>query len=214
MVSAMEIPIFESEAPVGTLRVYSQGLYTVFQTRLPADGDAGADSIRPPITAGEVPSGRLIAAPAGKRESVSCANHSEFPLTRLWLIGKCGAAVPLGLLRQEKDGRSLCRKLSRMECGRLPKNPVRALVLPNGEKPEKPPDKDGNGSSRAPTPAQKTADSERRMPDPKSPWLSLPDGSLIDRERRLLALPWGGGAAEAPARKISLGEREYLLFRY
>ena len=189
----MEIPIFENEVPVGTLRVSSQGLYTVFQARLPG----------------------------GKQERASCADHSEFrtpnsefSLTRLWLIGKCGAAAPLGLLRQEKEGRSLCRKLSRMECGRLPKNPVRALLLPNGEKPEKPAGSGENGSSGTPTPTEKANNSQARIPSSESSWSALSDGSLIDRERRLLALPWGGGAVEAPGRKLSLGEREYLLFRY
>ena len=216
----MEVPIFENEAPVGTMQIVSQGLYTVFQTRLPAGGDAGTDSIRPQVVAEAEPSERLMAASAGKRVGVSCADHSEFrtpnsefSLTRLWLVGKCGAAAPLGLMRQEEDGRSFCRKLSRRECQGLPKNPVRVLVLPNGKKPGDPAGS-GNGSSRTPTPTENTENSQLQIPNSESVWLPLSDGSLIDPARRLLALPWRGGAVAAPARKISLGEREYLLFRY
>ncbi len=32
----MELPIYENSAPVGTLRIFPQGLYTVFEARLPA----------------------------------------------------------------------------------------------------------------------------------------------------------------------------------
>ncbi len=59
----MEVPIFENEAPVGTLRIYTQGLYTVLEARLPAGEAVGADSIRPPMKARADLSGRLIAAP-------------------------------------------------------------------------------------------------------------------------------------------------------
>lgn len=210
----MEVPIFENEAPVGMLRIYSQGLYTVFQARLPAGRDVGADSIRPPMMAGADPSGRQIAAPAGKREGSSGAANPALSPTRLWLIGKCGTAAPLGLLRQEKDGRSLCRKLSRMECGRLPRNPVRALVLPNGEKPGEAAKNSVNESSRTPPPAQKANDPDFPSPTSESSWRPLPDGSLIDQERCLLALPWGGGALPAPTRKIMWNGQEYWLFRY
>ena len=206
----MEVPIFENEASVGTLRIYTQGLYTVFQARLPAGEAVGADSIRPPMKARADLSGRLIAAPTEEGETARSADHV---LSRLWLVGKCGAAVPLGLLRQEREGRSFCRKLSRRECQGLPKNPVRALVLPNGKKPGDPAGS-GNGSSRTPTPTENTENSQLQIPNSESVWLPLSDGSLIDPARRLLALPWRGGAVAAPARKISLGEREYLLFRY
>ncbi len=207
----MEVPIFENEAPVGTLRIYTQGLYTVLEARLPAGEAVGADSIRPPMKARADLSGRLIAAPTEEGETARSADHV---LSRLWLVGKCGAAVPLGLLRQEREGRSFCRKLSRMECGRLPKNPVRALVLPNGEAPGKPAKNSANESSRTPPPAEKVNNSELRIPNSEFAWRLLSDGSLIDPGKRLLALPWGGGTVELPARKISLGEREYLLFRY
>ncbi len=32
----MELPIYENSAPVGTLQIFPQGLYTVFEARLPA----------------------------------------------------------------------------------------------------------------------------------------------------------------------------------
>ena len=175
-----------------------------------ANESVGADSIRPPMKARADLSGRLIAAPTEEGETARSADHV---LSRLWLVGKCGAAVPLGLLRQEREGRSFCRKLSRIECGRLPKNPVRALVLPNGKKPGDPAGS-GNGSSRTPTPTEEAPNSELQIPNSESSWSLRSDGSLIDPGKRLLALPWGGGTVELPARKISLGKREYLLFRY
>ena len=196
----MEIPVYEKGGQVGTLQIVSQGLYTTFQTRLPAGGSAGADL-----------SGRQTAAPPGNREAEPSADHA---LTRLWLIGKCGAAAALGLLRQEADGRSFCRKLSRTECGRLPKHPVMALVLPNGEKPGKPAGSGRNGAPRTPSHTEETRVPESGMANSDACWRPLSDGSLVDPGRRLLALPWGGGAVEPPARKISLGERDYLLFRY
>ena len=198
--SAMEIPIFENEAPVGTLRVFSQGLYTVFQTRLPAGGCAGADS-----------GGRPIAAPAEHREAERSADPE---LTRLWLIGKCGAAAPLGLLRQEKGGRSFCRRLSRMECQRLPKTLARALVLPNGEAPGEAEDMGVNGAPEGPSPAKKGTHSKLRTSHSEFAWRPLSDGSLIEPGRRLLALPWGGEKLPLGVHKILRNGKEYWVFRY
>ena len=31
----MELPVYENQVPVGTLRIRTQGLYTLFETRLP-----------------------------------------------------------------------------------------------------------------------------------------------------------------------------------
>ena len=43
----MELTIYENSAPVGTLRIFPQGLYTVFEARLPA---------KPPLPKGGCPS--------------------------------------------------------------------------------------------------------------------------------------------------------------
>ena len=126
-------------------------------------------------------------------------------LTRLWLRGADGTAVPLGLLEPGEDGRRLCRRLSRLDLRRLPPAPVCALALPADARPAP-----GSGPQTAPPPSAEKASPEAEN---ASPWRRCPDGSLFDPARRLLALPWGGGTLPAGVRKISLGGREYLVFR-
>ncbi len=169
----MEIPIFENDERVGTLQVSRAGLYTVFAARI--DPTAGADALGGPHAAA---------------------------LSRLWLIDQNGNAACLGLLSPGPAGRVLSRRLTRLECSRLPSAPVKALVLPNGEKPTIPPkEKDLHNS-------------ELRIPNTEFTWRRLPDGSLIDPKRRLLALPWGGEKLPCGVRKILRNGKEYWMFRY
>lgn len=179
----MEIPIFENNEQVGTLRVSHAGLYTVFAARLPPT--VGAD------------------APGGSPDAA---------LSRLWLVNKNGNAASLGLLAPGPAGRLLSRKLTRLECCRLPASPVKALVLPNGERPKFP--GKGEEERQKNAPAGEKAYSELRIPNSKSCWHRLSDGSLVDPRRRLLALPWGGGKLPQGAHKIVLNDREYWAFRY
>ena len=179
----MEIPIFEEDEKVGMLRVSRAGLYTVFAARLPSA--AGAD----------VPGGQ-----------------TETALSRLWLLNKRGDAASLGLLAPCPAGRVLSRRLTRLECSRLPSPPVKALVLPNGEKPKFP--RKGEEERQKNAPAGEKAYSELRIPNSKFCWHRLSDGSLVDPRRRLLALPWSGGKLTRGAHKIVLNDREYWAFRY
>ena len=179
----MEIPIFEGTEKVGTLRISPSGLYTLFNARLPPAAGASA--------------------PGGPADAA---------LSRLWLASENGNTASLGLLAPCAQGRLLSRRLTRLECSRLPSAPVKALVLPNGEKPKCAGKREEGRQKAAPT-GEKT-NAEPRVPYSEFSWRRLSDGSLIDPKRRLLALPWGGGHVPAPARKISLAGREYLVFRY
>ena len=54
-------------------------------------------------------------------------------LSRLWLLGKNGSAAHLGLLAPCPSGRVFSRRLTRLECSRLPaapQGPVRRLAVP------------------------------------------------------------------------------------
>ena len=179
----MEIPIFEEDEKVGMLRVSRAGLYTVFAARLPPAVGAAA-----------------------------LGDPSEPILSRLWLLNKNGDAASLGLLAPCPAGRVLSRRLTRLECSRLPSAPVKALVLPNGEKPKLPGKGEEGRQKLAPT-GEKT-NSELRIPHSEFSWHLLSDGSLIDPKRRLLALPWGGGKLPPGARKIVRNGAEYWAFRY
>ena len=179
----MEIPIFEEGEKVGTLQTTRAGLYTLFAACLP-----------PAVGA---------AAHGGPSDTV---------LTRLWLLNGKGNAASLGLFAPGPAGRVLSRKLTRLECSRLPAAPVKALVLPNGERP-KPPGKGEEGRQKAAPTGEKT-NSERRIPNSEFAWRLLSDGSLVEPKRRLLALPWAGERLPDPGRKIMVRGKEYLLFRY
>lgn len=196
----MEIPIYENDTQIGTLKVSSQGLYTVFAAKLPLLLPAGTDKVDR--------SGRRIAAPAAAGER----NDAGRGLTRLWLVGRDGDCADLGLLQPGKEGRTLCRRFSRMECRRLPAKPMKSLALPSGEKPKLPGRRENGRQKNAPT-GEKT-DSELRIPNSEYSWRRLPDGSLIDPGRRLLALPWAGGKLPPGVRKILVKGREYWAFRY
>lgn len=202
----MEIPVYENEAQVGTLRVLSQGLYTVFEARLPALafplGGGGCGVSRPSQTEGAAPL-----------------------LTRLWLLGE-KQVVSLGLLEPGEGGRRFRRRFSRLELQKLPRSPWTALILPAGESPI--PASSGEGDCGVSRPSQTEGVSVAALPLSSPPqaagtpsprgearsasWLSRPDGSLYDPQRRLLALPWAGGEAPAAARILRLDGREYWVF--
>ena len=169
----MEIPVMENGERAGTLRVSAQGLYTLFEARLP------------PTAA----------------------------LSRLWLLGKNGNAVSLGLLAPGPSGRVFSRRLSRLECSRLPAAPVRALVLPSGEKP-RPSGKAEEGRPQSSPREDRKTNAGPRVSKAESAWRNLPDGSMIDRNRRLLALPWAGEKLPCGVRKILRNGKEYWVFRY
>ena len=180
------LPVFEDDEAIGTLEISREGLYTRFSAALPPGRGPG--------------------------------------LTRLWILGRDGDAAPLALLEPVPGGRRLSRRLSRLELGRLPAAPVRAQAR----------DAEGECSAFSFQSSEETdghtsdvghwfamtglgdgdAGGDRGAGDGGSSWLRCADGSLVDPRRRLLALPWGGGQVPAPARKISLAGREYLVFRY
>lgn len=173
MKSGMEIPIFEENEKVGTLRISPAGLYTLFAARVPPT--LGTDTT---------------------------AGPADTALSRLWLLNKSGNAAALGLLEPCESGRVLSRKLTRLECSRLPSAPVKALILPNGEKPAIPPKE------------EELQKSELWIPHSEFSWCRLPDGSLIDPKRRLLALPWAGEKLPRGTRRIRKNGMEYWVFRY
>jgi len=179
----MEIPVYENNEQVAMLRIAQEGLYTLFAAHLPPA--VGADATGGPLDMG---------------------------LTRLWLLNKKGNAASLGLLAPGPAGRVLSRRLTKLECSRLPAVPVKALVLPNGERPKLPGQGEKGRQKVAPT-GEKTH-SELRILNSEFAWYVLPDGSLIEPNRRLLALPWAGERLPEPARKIMVKGKQYLLFRY
>ena len=139
----MELPVYENQVPVGTLRIRTQGLYTLFETRLPP----------------------------------------------------------------REEGRFLRRRLTRLQLMSLPPRIDTVLVTANAEAP--PPEA---AAPRPPLP--KGGCPEGAGGFSSSPaWTRLPDGSLLDPARRLLALPCAPGAAPENVRKITLDGREYWLFR-
>ncbi len=204
---AMDIPVYENDEQVGTMRVSVQGLYTVFLAELPPMQPVGAAVSRPPDEMGMNRSGRLIAAPAER------PGNAVRSLSRLWILGRNGSARELGLLRPEKERRTFCRKLSRLECSRLPPAPLRALILPNGEKP-KPSGKAEERQPQASAAEDRKTAAGSRAPHSGSAWRLLPDGSLLDPVRRLLALPWAGERLPGRARKILRNGKEYWVFHY
>lgn len=195
----MEIPIFENGERVGTLQVSVQGLYTVFLAQLPPRRAVGAAISRPQDGNGENRNGRLKAAPTEKPGD--CASS----LSRLWILGRNGCAQDLGLFRPGKERRTFFRKLSRLECSRLPAAPVKALVLPNGERPKLPGKGEEGRQKVAPTGGKTNS---------KFAWCFLSDGSLVEPKRRLLALPWAGEKLPRGTRRIRKNGMEYWVFRY
>ena len=173
----MELPVYENQVPVGTLRIRTQGLYTLFETRLPPGPG----------------------------------------LSRLWLLG-AGRRWSLGLLEPREEGRFLRRRLTRLQLMSLPPRIDTALVTANAECGMR-------NSEFSPAPSHSElripnsefspapSHSELRIPNSEFSWTRLPDGSLLDPSRRLLALPCAPGAAPENVRKITLDGREYWLFR-
>lgn len=172
----MEIPIFEENEKVGTLRISPAGLYTLFAARVPPT--LGTDTTGGP---------------------------ADTALSRLWLLNKSGNAAALGLLEPCESGRVLSRKLTRLECSRLPAAPVKALVLPNGERPKLPGKGEEGRQKVAPTGGKTNS---------KFAWCFLSDGSLVEPKRRLLALPWAGEKLPRGTRRIRKNGMEYWVFRY
>lgn len=237
----MEIPVYENETLMGTLLVSVQGLYTVFETRLPATA-VGTTIGRPFFGGGAVSTAEQCSA---LRQQ---ANNSELRLTRLWLLGG-EQAVSLGLLEPRGGERRFRRSLTRLELQKLPPQPWTALMLPDGESPTEQSlprtrgrcpaapirDRRHTGADEVSFGMEREGEDEPRCargphqsppataspcagkPNTPtaaspSPWRRLADGSLYDPERRLLALPWAGGEPPAPARKIWVNGRDYLLF--
>ena len=89
---------------------------------------------------------------------------------------------------------------------------MKALVLPNGEKPKCAGKREEGRQKAAPT-GEKT-NAEPRVPYSEFSWRHLSDGSLIDPKRRLLALPWAGEKLPPGACKIVYHGMEYWVFRY
>ena len=192
----MELPVYENQVPVGTLRIRTQGLYTLFETRLPPGPG----------------------------------------LSRLWLLG-AGRRWSLGLLEPREEGRFLRRRLTRLQLTSLPPRIDTVLVLPSDAPAPSalpPPsqlrrDSSPDGGASSPPPRGEAmasplggssrgtrpigAHSAFRTPNSEFSWTRLPDGSLLDPARRLLALPCAPGAAPENVRKITLDGREYWLFR-
>ena len=125
-------------------------------------------------------------------------------LSRLWLADGRGRAAALGVLAPGGGERLLRRRMSRLVLVGLAERAWRALVLPAEEKPGLP-----AGDRRAdlgPEP------SEERVIRPAAAWLRLPDGSLRDPGRGLLALPWAGGELPEGVERVRLNGREYWVF--
>ena len=147
-----------------------------------------------PVLENETAAGTLRVAAQGLYTLFTARLEGEGKgLSRLWLAGARGGAAPLGLLEPRAGERVLLRRLSRLELRALPPRPWKALALPAGSvPPELPPP----GEDRA----------------CGCSWLRLPDGSLLDPDRGLLALPWAGGALPPGVAKIRVEGRDYWVF--
>ncbi len=203
----MEIPVYENENLVGTLLVSAQGLYTVFEVRLPPARAGTAIGRTSPEAASES-AAEQCSAPWQKRADTGA------PLTRLWLGGGTEGFASLGLLEPGRGERRLRRKLSRLEMEKLPPAPWLALVLPAGESPQEEGLPRARGRGRTPSRERRLRDEDPSAAHSEFAWTPCPDGSLVDPTRRLLALPCALRQEGAGLRIICIDGKDYLVFHY
>ncbi len=214
----MELPVYEDQVPAGTLRICPQGLYTVFETRLPpgeglsrlwllGEGRRWSLGLLEPREEGRFLRRRLTRlqlralppridrvlvlpsdAPAPPPNASTRHCEPVTDVTGVAIRAPSSAKKTDCTLKGRPHGQSA--NWPRNDRGEKSGAAAPGPTLPEGGRPE------GAGGS------------------PSSPaWLRLPDGSLLDPARRLLALPCAPGAAPARARKFTLDGREYWLFR-
>ncbi len=191
----MDLPVYENETPVGTLRVARQGLYTVFTAELPS---AALDAA---LTRLWLLDASGAAAPLGLLEPTGEGRRLRRRLSRLELQRL--PPEPRTALILPADGKP---RRGGLWPPAVPKDIPEGIERESG-RPQLAP----TGSA---APASTSSRSASRVPHSASPWRRLSDGSLVDPAGRLLALPWAGGEPPAPARTLSVDGREYMVFRY
>lgn len=112
-------------------------------------------------------------------------------LSRLWVHGE-GRSACLGVPIPEGGELRLNRRLTRAERERLPRRIEYASLGPK------------------PVPQQTPVREETAG---ETGWTLLPDGSLLNREQGLIALPCAAELQRPGLRILCLKERKYLVFR-
>ena len=199
----MELPVYENQVPVGTLRIRTQGLYTLFETRLPPG---------PGLS-------RLWLLGAGRRWSLGLLEPREegrFLRRRLTRLQLMSLPPRIDTVLVTANAEAPPPNASTRHCEPVTDVTGVAIRAPSSAKKTDchvglcPPRNDrGEKSGAAPS----ASNSAFRIPNSEFSWTRLPDGSLLDPARRLLALPCAPGAAPENVRKITLDGREYWLFR-
>ena len=133
--------------------------------------------------------------------------HAECPrrdgMIRLWLHGG-GQSACLGLLAPRGDRLVLTKRLSRQARGGYPRLIESVSDQPRPSKAAKP--------ASAPPPSKPAPAPEPEDPE-HSPWRAMPDGSLIAADgRRAIPAALPPFSPLAP-HLITVGGREYLVFR-